>query len=272
MTYLSEQQRQQFEQEGYLVVRNLYNPEEIGRIRESFMNENRDGPVAGLSEIPSGLAKDDPLSLYPRMIHPHKHLDKAVGQVARNFLLDPRLYPILKDLFGEEPIGTQTMFYFKPPGARGQDLHQDNFYLKVKPGTCMAAWLAIDRSDPENGGMSVVPGSQGESIACPEPSDSSVSFTSDHVPVPAGREVVYTVLEPGDVLFFGGSLIHGSTPNTSKERFRRSLIAHYVSESALEMASWYSDLLHFDQTPFDIAGTLDGGPCGNTQGDKVHLH
>ena len=47
---------------------------------------------------------------------------------------------------------------FKPPGARGQAFHQDNYYLLVQPYTCVAAWLAVDRSWPENGGLQVCPG------------------------------------------------------------------------------------------------------------------
>jgi ectoine hydroxylase-related dioxygenase (phytanoyl-CoA dioxygenase family) len=33
-------------------------------------------------------------------------------------------------------------------------------------------------------------------------------------------------MEPGDVLFFNGQVIHGSLPNRSSTRFRRALIAH----------------------------------------------
>ena len=50
---------------------------------------------------------------------------------------------VLTQLLGVEPLAVQTMLYFKPAGARGQALHQDNFYLRVQPGTCMAAWLAL---------------------------------------------------------------------------------------------------------------------------------
>jgi hypothetical protein len=32
------------------------------------------------------------------------------------------------------------MIYFKAAGARGQALHQDQYYLRVNPGTCCAAW------------------------------------------------------------------------------------------------------------------------------------
>ena len=41
-------------------------------------------------------------------------------------------------------------------------------------------------------------------------------------------------MKAGDTLFFNGSLIHGSGPNRSKDRFRRSFICHYVSQSHRE--------------------------------------
>ena len=49
--------------------------------------------------------------------------------------------PSLTGLLGNEPYAAQTMVYFKPAGSRGQALHQDNYYLRVHPGTCMAAWM-----------------------------------------------------------------------------------------------------------------------------------
>jgi len=59
--------------------------------------------------------------------------------LALRYLLDDRLEDVLTDLFGEEPLAAQSMLYFKPPGAKGQALHQVNFYLKVEPGICIAA-------------------------------------------------------------------------------------------------------------------------------------
>jgi phytanoyl-CoA hydroxylase len=76
------------------------------------------------------------------------------------------------------------MFYFKPPRSRGQALHQDNFYLKVEPGTCFAAWTAIDEADPDNGGMLIVPNTNNEEIHCPELADQNESFTKHYVKPP----------------------------------------------------------------------------------------
>ena len=253
---------EQYDADGYLIVRGLYSATEIAAIRETFMQQAEQGPTVGLSDILKDVDPNDPLTLYPRMLNPHRHTDKKVGTVALEFLLAPRLEGILTSLLGEEPLAAQSMFYFKPPGARGQALHQDNLYLRVQPGTCLAAWLAVDDVDEENGGMKVVIGTHREEIVCPEEADPNESFTAHLVPVPEGKQAVHLNMKAGDVLFFNGSLIHGSTPNTSKNRFRCSLISHYVPRSCEEVAGYYKPLLSFAQHEVAKLSAEGGGPCG----------
>jgi ectoine hydroxylase-related dioxygenase (phytanoyl-CoA dioxygenase family) len=266
---LNAEQRAQFARDGFIAIRGLISLEEIAEIRDTFMQAAADGPVPGLSDVPKARdgappSRNDPLAQFPRMMHPHRHADKAVGQVATHFMFDARIRPILATLFEEEPFAVQSMFYFKPPGARGQDLHQDNFYLRVKPGTCMAAWIAVDDADAGNGGMMCVPQTATLDIACPEQADPALFFTTEHVEPPPGLEPQMMELKAGDVLFFNGSVIHGSTPNTSTDRFRRSLIFHYVPASTKEISHWY-EAMSFDGAAQDIAINMDGGPCGTVQ-------
>jgi ectoine hydroxylase-related dioxygenase (phytanoyl-CoA dioxygenase family) len=255
-----------FHQAGFVVARGLLSPEEVALIRDTFMDANREGPVPGLSEmrhaVTDAYASSDPLAFYPRMMHPHKHADKPVGTVAMRYMLDRRFEAILSQLMGDRPLAVQSMFYFKPPGARGQDFHQDNFYLKVKPGTCTAAWVALDRCDQENGAMMCVPETQDMDIVCPEKADNTLYFTTEHVPIPAGKTAVLPIMEPGDVLFFNGSTIHGSGPNRSKDRFRRSFICHYVPASTREMSHWYEAYDFEGHRVGGIEVNRDGGPCG----------
>ena len=260
----------EFQRDGFLVLRGLFSPEEAAAIRDTFMEEAKNGPVEGLSEIKNGKQTydaADPLAFYPRMLNPHTRPGSAVGEAAIDFMLHPRLRGILECLFEEEAVGVQTMFYFKPAGARGQALHQDNFYLRVKPGTCMAAWLAVDDADAENGGMVVVPGTSDMKLVCPERADAAQSFTTDFVSVPDGLQEVPITLKAGDVLFFNGSVIHGSTPNSSADRFRRSLIAHYVPRDSQELAHWYRSPMTFDGEVISISEATGGGPCGTPQMD-----
>ena len=63
------------------------------------------------------------------------------------------------------------------------------------------------------------------------------------------------------MLFFNGSVIHGSTPNSSKDRFRRSFICHYVPQSTAEMSHFYT-AYSFDGVKQNIRPNQDGGPCG----------
>jgi len=255
---LAPRQRQEFEADGHLVVRGLLAADEVQLLKDTFMAMHARGPVEGyFNPKTEAEAKGDPLKMYPRIMHPHRFDDTA-----RRYLLDPRLEAILTDLFGEEPLAAQTMLYFKPPGARGQALHQDNFYLKVDPGTCIAAWIPLDKTDAANGCLEVVPGTHAMDLFCPEEADTSVSFTRDYVAPPPGLSAVPVEMEPGDVLFFNGSLVHGSGPNRTADRFRRSFICHYIGRSAERMSTWYRPILTFGGDEVALDANTGGGPCG----------
>jgi phytanoyl-CoA hydroxylase len=237
----------------------------VKELVDNFMRMHAGGPIPDCFEPASPEEADgDILELYPRMMHPHR-----VNELALRYLLDDRLEAVLTGLFGEEPLAAQSMLYFKPAGAKGQALHQDNFYLKVEPGTCIAAWVALDPAVEENGCLEVVPGTHEMDIFCPEEADAEVSFTRDYVPVPEGLEAVPVVMRPGDVLFFNGQLVHGSQPNRSGDRFRRSFICHYIGRSSEKMSVFYRPILDFDGNEVEMAENTDGGPCG-TEVDGPH--
>ena len=122
--------------------------------------------------------------------------------------------------------------------------------------------MALDRVDRENGGLEVVPGTHRMDIFCPEEADAAASFTREYVPVPSGLAAVPVDMDPGDVLFFNGSLVHGSRPNSSSDRFRRSFIGHYIGRSSERMSGWYRPILTMDGREVDLPENTDGGPCG----------
>jgi phytanoyl-CoA hydroxylase len=222
--------RRSFEEQGYVVARGLFDADETACLRDHFMRLREAGAYPG-DVVGVEPSSDDPLKKYPRMIHMHRW-----DAVALDWLIEPRLAQSLTSLLGGmEPFAVQTMLYFKPPGARGQAVHQDQYYLRAEPGTCIAAWMALDPCDEENGCLEVVPGSHEWPVLCPIGADTSQSFTDVTVPLPDDAELVPILMEPGDVLFFNGSLVHGSKPNRS-DRFRRALIGHYIEGDAREVA------------------------------------
>lgn len=242
--------------DGYAVVRGLFSPQDVSRYLEHFMALRASGAHPGDWD---GVNADsnDPLKKFPRMIHMHRW-----DQLSLEWLLDRRIAAYLQAFLQEEPLAVQTMLYFKPPGARGQALHQDQYFLRVQPGRCMAAWLALDACDEENGCMQLVPGTHNLSLLCAEKADTSVSFTDISVALPESAQTVPVVMQPGDVLFFNGLVIHGSFPNSSTDRFRRSLIGHYISANATKVADYYHPVLRMDGTEVHLANSPEGGPCG----------
>lgn len=247
-----------YREHGYAVVPRLFGRAEVERLGSHFEAMRRSRLAAGTLRAGDGIRDPgDPLAAYPRLMQPHRHDSRS-----RAWLLDARLRSWLRALTGRDPYAVQTMFYFKPPGARGQALHQDQYYLRVQPGTCIAAWMAVDRCDRGNGCLQVVPGTRDVPVMCTERADREVSFTADAVPLPAGLTSQEVIMEPGDVLFFNGQLIHGSLPNRSRTRFRRALIGHYVAGEARQVAHHYFPVLDMDGREVTLQESPGGGPCG----------
>jgi phytanoyl-CoA hydroxylase len=257
-----------FAREGYVNARGLFTPGEVEEIRELFAKMHAEG-VPGYYQprtVADGVQNpDDPLFQWPRVMMPHRFNARA-----KHYMLLPRVADRLRMFFGADPVATQSMFYFKPPGARGQALHQDQFYLLVEPGSCIAAWTAIDDCDAENGAILVVPKSNHAEVICPAVADARVSYTSHFVPVPKGLKAQLVPMKAGDTLFFNGNIIHGSGPNRSKTRFRRSFISHYAAGNVQKISGSYHPLVKMDGTDYEVEPATSGGPCG--EGWKGALH
>jgi ectoine hydroxylase-related dioxygenase (phytanoyl-CoA dioxygenase family) len=245
-----------YQENGYYIARGLFSPSETSLYRQHFMALREQGSHPGdFSGV--DVTSTDPLKKYPRMIHMHRW-----DEISLRWMIDSRINEHITSLVGSEPFAVQTMLYFKPPKARGQALHQDQYYLRVQPGTCIAAWMALDRCDEENGCLHIVPGSHDWPLLCTTQADLTQSFTDVTVSIPDGTEIRSMVMEAGDVLFFNGQIVHGSGPNHSTDRFRRALIGHYIAGQAEKVAEFYHPVLKMDGTPLTLGVSESGGVCG----------
>lgn len=247
--------KSEFEANGFVVVPNLFSALEVDQLRNHFMDLRKSGQPGDFAGV--DLTSTDPLKKYPRMIHMHRW-----DRPSMEWAIDARINQWLTEFLGTEPYMVQTMLYFKPAGARGQALHQDNSYLRAQPGNCCAAWLALDDCDLENGCMQLVPGTHQLPLLCTVEADTTQSFTDVTVPLPEGKQPVPVLMKAGDVLFFNGSVIHGSFPNTSKSRFRRALIGHYLTGESTKVAEFYHPVYRMDGSIVDLEISADGGKCG----------
>ena len=245
-----------YQNNGYAVAMDLFSSDECQTLRHHYMTmREADGTSDDFGKVDPD--SPDPLKHYPRMLQ--MHLRDAIS---KRWMLDPRVAWCLTTLLGKDPLAVQTMIYFKPPGARGQALHQDQFYLRAHPGTCIAAWLALDDCDEANGCMLIVRGSHTWPVLCVTQADTSVSFTHVTVPLPSDAKAEPVLMNAGDVLFFNGQLVHGSGPNVTKHRFRRALIGHYIEGDAQEVGKYYHPIFRMDGSEVELPNSSGSTRCG----------
>jgi len=264
---ISADQIEQFHRDGWCVVPGLFNSAEIDTIEAFFEGFKHNG----VAMYDDGLKFDqiDPAQRQLRAMHPHRHSERA-----KEWALHPRVMEALAALLGRSALLAQTMYYFKPPGAKGQGMHQDNFYLLAAPATCIAAWTAVDAATLDNGCLWVVPGSHRHEIHCPKevPGENWNNYGDSHInPFPRDAKPIAVTVPRGSTMFFGGQLIHGSGPNRTKDTSRRTFIGHYVNESTTSLSKFYHPVLNArGETVSTVAVDTGGGPCGDGKGGGVH--
>jgi len=258
---LSEGDLAMWETDGYIIVRGMYDREEVRRIVDKFDRIAESGePIPGYWN--PDFESSDPLKRYPRVMHPHRW-----DLECRAKMLKPEVAVALRQLLREEPVACQLMYFYKAPGSPGQALHQDNFYLAVAPDTCVAAWTAMDPTVPENGGLYVVPGTHREDIQCPTQDELEKTKRTNLAEIPDGKKAVPVELNPGDTLFFNGSVIHGSGRNKTTDRWRRSFICHYMPQSSQKVNKAYFPIYDFEGREIEYEAAESGGPCGYKPGE-----
>jgi hypothetical protein len=149
-----------------------------------------------------------------------------LGPVCARIARHPRLLAALGELFGEPALLFKDKLIFKPPSARGYDLHQDYIAWPSFPRSFTTAAVAVDPCGLDNGCTVVYPDYHRR--GCLSPKD------GDYHPLPPEtideNTAVPLELQPGDVALFGCFTPHRSAPNTSR-RWRRLLYLSYNAES-----------------------------------------
>jgi phytanoyl-CoA hydroxylase len=216
-----------FREHGFLIVRGLLVPHEVEEL---------------LSHVDE-LVASDPELLRVHMLHREQELHER-------YLLHPRIVDVVAGLIGPDVLALQTMLFVKAPGSPGQGYHQDSFHIITEPDTLIGAWVALDRADEENGCLWVTSGSQNEpvypdadetkghggdfhladipSVSGADDPDESRNDLTRVAAKYQGREQP-AILDPGDVVFFGGHVLHRSHANRSTTRTRKAFVGHYCN-------------------------------------------
>ncbi|MCY4018485.1 MAG: phytanoyl-CoA dioxygenase family protein [Chloroflexi bacterium] len=251
-----------FRRDGYLVLRGLVAPDEVRQL--AAYTEDL---MAGRATLPGVPPPADDASDRERRLHYERvHMPHRTEEIAERFLLHPRVVDVLEALIGPDVLGLQTMLFFKQPGQAGQGFHQDSYYIPTQPDTLIGAWIAIDPANEDNGCLWITPGSQHEPIYpdCDGVTQQGDTILNDiesiinasHPDVEKNtlakialryETEVAIPAQPGDVVFFGGHVLHRSHHNDS-DKPRRAFVSHYCNARS--------------RVPWNHRGAYDGDEQG----------
>jgi len=261
MPSLTPDDKNQFDQDGFLVVDRLIEDDQVEIIRERF-------ELLFAGNFETGVAPDevnwqentgDP-SLTRQICNGWK-ADREIAKI----VLDENLGKAIAEL-GDWP-GTRIMIdnvLWKPPGTRALGFHQDNAYLDwFSPTELLSCWIALDDTVAEGGTIEFVKGSHKWAHSKPEgefhgPADYRKYMEQSAARESVDPEIVYVEVSKGGGSFHHGWTWHGSGENQSAKP-RRALVlhamrsdVHYVPEHLGQgTGSIYSRYKRLDSNVFD---------------------
>ncbi|MEX2103819.1 MAG: phytanoyl-CoA dioxygenase family protein, partial [Bacilli bacterium] len=144
---LSDEQVQFYHENGYIILKQGCHDELIDKFNNHIYDIRKTDPM------PEWAKTDDDKRFSLRMFNPHQH-----DSFSLQMMKLPVVRGALAQLMDDEAVGVQSMYFFKEPGSPGQAAHQDFYYIKDDPMTMVAAWIAMEDVDVENGCLWVIPG------------------------------------------------------------------------------------------------------------------
>ncbi|XP_069847831.1 phytanoyl-CoA dioxygenase, peroxisomal-like isoform X1 [Dipodomys merriami] len=232
---LSLEQRQYYEENGFLVIKSLVSDEDIQRFRDEF------GKICRKEVKQDGLIVMKDVSISKLQLAPS---EKVVTKI-QDFQEDPELFryctlpQILKyvECFtGPNIMAVNTMLINKPPDTGKKTsrhpLHQDQYYFPFRPSNLIVGvWTAMEHIDRNNGCLVVLPGSHKGSLKphdYPKWEGGVNKMYHGIQDYDENSARVHLVMEKGDTVFFHPLLIHGSGRNKT-QGFRKAISCHYAS-------------------------------------------
>jgi Phytanoyl-CoA dioxygenase (PhyH) len=231
---LKEEQREQFDRDGYFIVDDTGLP-----------MEKLDAILANLQDkyIFEGERHDQGAYYTAGRILDAWHIDENVKALA----LSPTILALLEHLYGRKPLPFQTLNFFR---ATQQPAHSDTIHFNSMPqGFMCGVWVALEDMDMDNGPLIYYPGSH----KLPElrMQDAGVPGDLEHYPEYERMiaeqierhdlKAEYGTIKKGQALIWSANLLHGGFLQRDKDRTRHSQVTHYFFEGCRYWTPLLSD-------------------------------
>lgn len=233
---LGEGAARRFREDGFLVVERVLSDGQLEALRESF-------PKLFAGKFDTGIYPDEwywreGMSL-PDVTRHMANAWKADLSVAR-LALAADVGRAAALLTGQEGLRLgQDTIWWKPPGTKAVTLHQDSSFMDfLDPPRTVTCWFTLDDTRREAGTIEYVRGSHLWPLT---PIPEGFHAPDDYRALMRRAAAEAGVVEPeicpievpaGSCVFHSGEIWHGSGPNSSDERMRRSIGIHMIAADA----------------------------------------
>lgn len=240
MEYLTEDQKDSFWRDGYLVVQDAIGSEELNRLRAEFSGwvEESRAHDSDYGETMDGRPRFDlqpghsPETPGLRRVQSPEEVSEVFADTMRNAATVD---------YCAELIGPSVRFHHgkvnsKLPGTATQvKWHQDFPFEPMTNTDMITALLFIDEVTLDNGPLEVLPGTHTGPIYS-HWHDGVFTGAVDDAIIDAQRDRIVKCTGPaGSVCLMHANLLHGSAPNLS-DHSRTLYIATYYAEDAIELS------------------------------------
>ncbi|XP_004451758.1 phytanoyl-CoA dioxygenase, peroxisomal isoform X1 [Dasypus novemcinctus] len=231
---LSLEQRQFYEENGFLVIKNLVSDADIQRFREEFEKICRQEVKPQLLTIMRdvSIAKSE---YVPSEKTVSKVQDFQEDKELFRYCTLPEILRYVECFTGPDIMAMHTMLINKPPDSGKKTsrhpLHQDLHYFPFRPSNLVVcAWTAMEHVDRNNGCLVVLPGTHtGPLLKHDYPQwEGGVNIMFHGIQdYDKNNARVHVEMEKGDTVFFHPLLIHGSGRNKT-QGFRKAISCHFA--------------------------------------------
>jgi len=208
-----------YQQHGYVVVRELLDPSFVADLRRSAAQVFREA-------APS----DDSYGRVLKQVHGAGSADPCIDILVRDRWL-ASLASALSGIVQSEIRVFLDQALAKPPGGAPTIAHQDAPFLSFDDARSVNCWIALDPTTELNGALSYYPASHRLSFLERVHLDES-SGLDDRVDAVRQIEPEVCLLAAGDAVFHNCLTVHAATANTT-DRPRAAISIQYMSARAV---------------------------------------
>ncbi len=221
LSTVSPEQVDQFNVEGFFVLRGAFTPAEIAEVaavidpleeaQDAWVRANRDGRYR--------LTQSGAITFT-------LHLVKA-SPVLKAFSAHPTIQGVCRDLIGDAVrLYWDQSVYKKTETVQEFPWHQDNGYSFVEPQQYLTLWIPLADVDTENGCPWIAPGLHRMGTLEHRPTDIGLVCLDD------ARDAVAAPARVGDIVVFSSLAPHRTGPNLRPGTVRKAYILQYAPDGA----------------------------------------